>query len=63
MLESGMTTASQLAQSYYQDKYRSQFALVMSEIIGLLDYMEVQNTVQKERKQGVWHYYAAGPTS
>jgi glyoxylase-like metal-dependent hydrolase (beta-lactamase superfamily II) len=63
MLESGMTTASQLAQSYYQDKYRSQFALVMSEIIGLLDYMEVQNTVQKERKQGVWHYYAARPTS
>ncbi|MFM1653359.1 MBL fold metallo-hydrolase [Brevibacillus sp. B_LB10_24] len=60
MLESGMTTASELAQAYYQDKYHSQFALVMSEIIGLLDYMEVRHTVQKELKHGVWHYYAAG---
>lgn len=55
----GVTTASQLAQQLYQEKYRSQFALVMSEIIGLLDYLEEQQKVQVEWSSGVRHYTLA----
>lgn len=56
MIQNGMTTAAQLAYSYYKDKYNSQFSLVMSEIIGHLDYLESLHKIKKERKNGVWHY-------
>ncbi|MDQ0245517.1 glyoxylase-like metal-dependent hydrolase (beta-lactamase superfamily II) [Bacillus fengqiuensis] len=57
LIDSGMSTAAQLAQSYYKDKYETQFSLVMSEIIGQLDWLETKKKIGKERKDGVWHYY------
>lgn len=57
LIDSGLLTAAQLAQTYYRDKYESQFSLVMSEIIGQLDWLETQKKVQKEQKDGIWHYY------
>lgn len=56
LIRSGISTANQLAYAYYKDKYESQFSLVMSEIIGHLDYLETRHKVQKELKKGVWHY-------
>jgi glyoxylase-like metal-dependent hydrolase (beta-lactamase superfamily II) len=53
-IANGVSTASQLAQIFYKDKYNSQFSLVMSEIIGLIDYLEAQQKIQTELKHGVW---------
>ena len=57
-IKEGYTTGNQLAQVFYKDKYKSEFALVMSEIIGHLDYLEVNAKVEKVQKNGVWHYNA-----
>jgi glyoxylase-like metal-dependent hydrolase (beta-lactamase superfamily II) len=62
LIQNGISTASQLALTYYKDKYQSQFALVMSEIIGHLDYLEILHKIEKEIKNGVWHYYAVPQT-
>ena len=29
----------------------------MSEIIGYLDYLELQGKINKEIEKGIWHYY------
>ncbi|MEW8987051.1 MAG: MBL fold metallo-hydrolase, partial [Bacillus sp. (in: firmicutes)] len=58
MIQSGITTANELAQTYYRKRYIPLFHLVMSEIIGHLDYLEVKGKVEKVLVQGVWHYYA-----
>lgn len=57
LIKEGETTASQLAQFYYKDKYLSEFSLVMSEIIGHLDFLELGNKVKKEKRDGVWYYF------
>ena len=49
-------TAAQVAQSYYEEKYYTEFSLVMSEIIGHLDRLEVLDRIEKREKGGVWHY-------
>ncbi|MGX9135447.1 MBL fold metallo-hydrolase [Rummeliibacillus sp. JY-2-4R] len=49
-------TASSLAKRYYKSKYKTEFSLVMSEIIGHLDYLEEQNSVGKEKIDGKWIY-------
>lgn len=51
-------SASSLAKQYYQSKYNSEFSLVMSEIIGYLDYLENLQLVTKKMKNGVWIYNA-----
>lgn len=56
LIESGHSTASEIARSYYKNTYYEQFSLVMSEIIGHLDYLEVHGRVQKELVQGIWRY-------
>jgi glyoxylase-like metal-dependent hydrolase (beta-lactamase superfamily II) len=56
LIKSGISTADQLARKYYKHKYESQFSLVMSEIIGHLDYLEHHQKVTKVLKDGVWHY-------
>lgn len=58
LIQSGISTAYGLAQTYYPSKYLSQFSLVMSEIIGLLDFLEAKNKIQKEQRNGVWHYFS-----
>ncbi|RXT06387.1 MBL fold metallo-hydrolase [Ammoniphilus sp. CFH 90114] len=56
VIQQGVTTASELAQASYRHKYQSEFALVMSEIIGHLDYLEVAQKINKKKMNGVWHY-------
>jgi glyoxylase-like metal-dependent hydrolase (beta-lactamase superfamily II) len=65
LIRNGNTTADQLARAYYKHKYESEFSLVMSEIIGHLDYLESQNKVTKQRSQlsAVWHYSAQDATA
>lgn len=57
LLENKRLTASELAQQYYKDTYNKQFSLVMSEIIGHLDYLEEKGLIQKNFQHGVWTYY------
>jgi glyoxylase-like metal-dependent hydrolase (beta-lactamase superfamily II) len=56
LIREGIGTGNELAQTYYKNKYEKQFSLVMSEIIGHLDYLEVQGRIHKKIKEGVWHY-------
>ena len=57
MIISGISTASEIAQFRYKEKYEKQFFNVMSEIIGYLDYLEIQGKIKKEMKKGIWHYF------
>ncbi|MCF6138806.1 MBL fold metallo-hydrolase [Pseudalkalibacillus berkeleyi] len=55
-LEQEPRTASDIALTFYKDRYYEQFSLVMSEIIGHLDYLEANGKVTKELSGGVWVY-------
>ena len=44
LIKSGKTTASDIALTWYKSTYYEQFGLVMSEIIGHLDYLETQKS-------------------
>jgi len=57
LIKEGVPTANQLALTYYKDKYQSEFSLVISEIIGYLDYLETEKKIDKELKNGIWHYH------
>ncbi|WP_059104784.1 MBL fold metallo-hydrolase [Shouchella shacheensis] len=59
LVAKGHTTASDLASNYYGETYKNQFVLVMSEVIGHLDYLEAYNEVTKEKRDGVLHYRVA----
>ncbi|WP_026566580.1 MBL fold metallo-hydrolase [Bacillus sp. UNC41MFS5] len=59
MIKNGISTASELAQFRYKEKYEKQFFNVMSEMIGYLDYLENQGKITKEMKKGIWHYYCS----
>lgn len=59
LINQGIRTADQLARTYYKNVYQQQFSLVMSEIIGHLDYLEAKGLVEKEKKNGVWVYSPA----
>lgn len=56
LIHDGTTTANAIAKQYYKKTYELQFSLVMSEIIGHLDYLVVNNMVKKEKVNGVLHY-------
>ncbi|WP_053363435.1 MBL fold metallo-hydrolase [Bacillus sp. FJAT-27251] len=56
LISDGFDTGSALAQFYYKNKYEKQFSLVMSEIIGFLDYLEVKREISKKLVEGVWRY-------
>ncbi len=58
LIRTGVSTAHHLASVYYKRKYDTQFALVISEIIGQLDYLEVHHKVDKKLQDGIWHYEA-----
>ncbi|QGQ46358.1 MBL fold metallo-hydrolase [Metabacillus sediminilitoris] len=58
LIQEGISTGSELAQTYYKNKYDTQFSLVMSEIIGHLDYLEAKGRIHKDMKKGIWHYTA-----
>jgi hypothetical protein len=55
-IESGSTTAAQIALRYYKNVYYEQFSLVMSEVIGHLDYLEHHGRVMKTKEEGIWQY-------
>lgn len=57
LLKDRRLTASELAQQYYKEMYKKQFALVMSEVIGHLDYLEEKGKIGKEFEGGVWKYF------
>lgn len=56
LIQTGISTANELAVSFYKNIYHEQFSLVMSEIIGHLDYLEANGKISKELHHGVWHY-------
>ncbi|EZH65108.1 hypothetical protein DH09_15790 [Bacillaceae bacterium JMAK1] len=55
MLQKPMS-ANELAITMYQKRYESQFPLVMSEIIGHLDYMESKSMTMKTEKDGIFEF-------
>jgi glyoxylase-like metal-dependent hydrolase (beta-lactamase superfamily II) len=55
-IERGSTTAAQIALRYYKNVYYEQFSLVMSEVIGHLDYLEHHGRVMKTKEEGIWQY-------
>ena len=58
IIASGKSTGSDIAKEYYKETYTRQFSLVMSEVIGHLDYLEMQGKVTKDFVGGVWRYSA-----
>ncbi|HZH58791.1 MAG TPA: hypothetical protein VEY70_04275 [Metabacillus sp.] len=56
LINEGFNTGSALAQHYYKNNYDKQFSLVMSEIIGFLDYLEGKREITKCLVEGVWRY-------
>ncbi len=59
LIQSGNHTASELAQTLYKKLYYQQFSLVMSEVIGQLDYLEAQGKINKDFIGSIWHYSIA----
>ncbi|WP_424237797.1 MBL fold metallo-hydrolase [Bhargavaea ginsengi] len=59
LIGSGISVPAQITEAYYGKLYNTQFPLVMSEIIGHLDYLEEQGKVEKAMEDGVWHYHPA----
>jgi hypothetical protein len=57
MIKSGITTASELAKHRYNERYEKQFFSIMSQVIGYLDYIELQGKIKKEMEKGIWQYY------
>ncbi|MFD2924564.1 MBL fold metallo-hydrolase [Halobacillus naozhouensis] len=58
LIEKGASTGREIAQNYYGSTYEQQFSLVMSEIIGQLDYLEKKGNINKVLRNGVYHYAA-----
>lgn len=56
-IQDGFVTGSSIAKQMYKKKYESEFSLVMSEIIGHLDFLEGRNKIAKEWKNHYWQYY------
>lgn len=57
LIKAGATTGSEIAEKFYKKSYETQFSLVMSEIIGHLDYLEANKKVRTEKIAGVRHYF------
>lgn len=57
IIKSGISTASGIALLLYKEKYQKQFFNIMSEIIGYLDYLELQGEINKDMENGIWHYF------
>ncbi|WP_276352174.1 MBL fold metallo-hydrolase [Cohnella caldifontis] len=54
----GKSTAAEIAQAFYGDKYGTLFGPVMSEIIGLLDFMEAEGQIRSRYADGIVTYTA-----
>ena len=51
-------SAAQIAQIFYEEKYDSEFSLVMSEIIGHLERLEALGEIARKKKGNLFYYYA-----
>ncbi len=58
LIQARTCTGNSIALSLYKHVYEQQFSLVMSEIIGHLDYLEHQGKVTKKMIRGIRHYSA-----
>ena len=58
IIKSGITTASEIAQFIYKEKYEIKFFNIMSEVIGYLDYLEFHGKITKKMERNVWKYYS-----
>jgi len=56
LVAQGIATANEIALRLYPAQYETQFFAVMSEVVGLLDYLEFHRLVEKEFREGVWFY-------
>ncbi|MBK3493663.1 MBL fold metallo-hydrolase [Viridibacillus sp. YIM B01967] len=56
VIEEGIERPKQIAQKLYRNKFNTEFSLVMSEVIGYLDYLEEKGHLLKTIQDGVWHY-------
>lgn len=56
LIQNGIATVNDLAETYYKKTYYDQFPLVVSEVVSHLDYLEIQRKVSKDFINGVWHY-------
>ncbi|WP_087973221.1 MBL fold metallo-hydrolase [Oceanobacillus rekensis] len=56
LIQDGISTGAELAKHYYKNLYDTQFSLVMSEIIGHLDYLENEKQINRVKIDGIWHY-------
>lgn len=57
MIEKGHTTANSIAKHNYKQLYYKQFSLVMSEVIGHLDWLEEEGKISKTLEHEVWQYF------
>ncbi len=57
LIRAGYRTAGEMARFYYQDNYKQQFFLVMSEVIGLLDHLERTGRIVSRKMRGKYHYF------
>ncbi|MFB4165294.1 hypothetical protein ACE1TI_16155 [Alteribacillus sp. JSM 102045] len=53
LIDQGARTGGEIAEQYYGRIYDQQFFLVMSEIIGQLDYLEVWKNNENKEKWGM----------
>lgn len=56
LIRSGLTTAFEMAKTLYPSKHETVFGLVMSEVIGLLDFLESTGRVEVFMQNGVLQY-------
>lgn len=59
LIEQKSNTAFELAKEYYPNEYIRQFPLVMSSVIGTLDYLESGGRAEKTCVDGIWRYTKA----
>ncbi|MGE7924633.1 MBL fold metallo-hydrolase [Viridibacillus arvi] len=57
-IKEGMHLPKEIAQNLYGHKFNTEFSLVMSEVIGYLDYLEEEGLIEKSLQNGIWHYKA-----
>ncbi|AOH54402.1 MBL fold metallo-hydrolase [Peribacillus muralis] len=57
IIKSGISTGNDIARLRFNERYEKQFFNIMSEIIGYLDYLEIQGEINKEMENGIWQYY------
>jgi len=58
VIKEGIHHPKEIAQDLYRHKYNKEFSLVMSEVIGYLDYLEEDGLLKKSLQNDVWHYKA-----